>query len=79
MIRVGAGLTTENLAHEINVDRSLISRIESGNAPLSSDVIADWVSACGGNVLLSWAIESFQAMQTLADLFSSNSDHPAYV
>jgi transcriptional regulator with XRE-family HTH domain len=72
LLRQGAGLSTEALAHKLNVDRSLISRIESANAPLSPELMLDWMTACGGKSLTSFVIAGMQGLETFYDLFNGN-------
>ena len=73
LLRQGAGLSTEALAHKLNVDRSLISRIESAHAPLSPELILDWMTTCGGKSLTSFVITGMQGLETFYDLFNGNS------
>ncbi|CAM3900857.1 helix-turn-helix transcriptional regulator [Alicyclobacillus pomorum] len=76
LLRQGAGLSTEALAHKLNVDRSLISRIESANAPLGPELMLDWITACGGKSLTSFVIAGMQGLETFYDLFNGN--HAGY-
>ena len=72
LLRQGAGLSTEALAQKLNVDRSLISRIESAQAPLSPELMLDWMTVCGGKSLTSFVIAGMQGLETFYDLFNGN-------
>jgi transcriptional regulator with XRE-family HTH domain len=72
LLRQGAELSTEALAQKMNVDRSLIIRIESAHAPISPELMLDWMTACGGKSLISFVIAGMQGLETFYDLFNGN-------
>lgn len=62
MLREGAGLSQQELADRLSVDRMVVSRIENGLQQCSYETAVQIITACGGmgflkqviNELLSW-------------------------
>ena len=67
-LRTGAGLSGEQVAREIGISQSQVSRIELGHQAASVDVVRKWAEVCGAPPeqraeLLGWAEEAaFEAV-----------------
>ena len=51
-LRQRAGLRQTELASVIGVSQSLISQVENGKEATTTDVLARWIDACAGDVVI---------------------------
>ncbi|MHB1681628.1 MAG: helix-turn-helix domain-containing protein [Bacilli bacterium] len=67
IVRVAGGKSQEEVASALYRDQAFASRVEAAKTVITPDIVAEWVSICGGRRLIDAVIRQLQAIRSLLD------------